>query len=457
MARRARVAATVLVALLLLPSAAHAAQDPYRSQQWALDDVRADEAWEVTRGAGAIVAVIDTGVDLEHPDLRDRILRDTEGEVIGLDLVGDDPTDRHGHGTLVAGIIAATSGNGEGIAGLAPQARVMPIRVLDDAGAGRAGDVGTAIRWAVDHGADVINLSLESLRDEEGRSSGPGAPPEAVEYAWDNDVVVVVASGNGGAARSAYDDDTPALVVGASGRDGGPAAFSDNGGSMGVLAPGVEIVSTWCRDRDGGGCDGSTHAYGVAEGTSFAAPHVAGLAALLSADGYDAEEIVTRIRRTVVRSDDADEPGRVDAAAALGVDGDVGALASEDEAGDVQREAGATPRAATAPAPSASPPAPADPEPATSPAPAPEPDPAPDPPPKPAPEPQQDTAPEPEREPDPEPAPQAPTEPPPRSAESVALVRRGRDALDDRWLQLLAAGLVGVSLATWSAAARRYA
>ena len=311
----------LVAAMLLLPVGVLATNDPYRSQQWALDEIRADEAWEVDRGREATVAVIDTGVDLDHPDLRDRIVRDTEGQIMGLDLIdGDDhPQDRHGHGTLVAGIIGATSDNAEGIAGVAPRTRIMPIRVLDADGAGTTRDVDAAIRWAVRRGAHVINLSLESLRDEDGNSAGPGVPARAVEHAWEQGVVVVVAAGNSGARASAYPDDTPALVVGASDRTGRVADFSDNGGAGGVLAPGVGIISTWCRARDGSGCDGSTHTYGIAEGTSFAAPHVSGLAALLASEGYEAEEIVERIRETVVRAD-ADAPGRIDAAAAMGID-----------------------------------------------------------------------------------------------------------------------------------------
>ncbi len=446
MARRVRVATAALaVMLLLLPAAALAGNDPYRSQQWALDDLRVEEAWEVGRGEGAVVAVIDTGVDLAHPDLADRILRDTEGEVIGLDLVGDDPTDRHGHGTLVAGIIAATSGNGEGIAGVAPRARVMPIRVLDEAGAGSARNVGTAIRWAVDNGADVINLSLESLRDEEGRSAGPGAPPEAVEYAWENDVVVVVASGNNGSALSAYDDDTPALVVGASDPEGRPAEFSDDSGAMGVLAPGVGIISTWCRGGDGAGCDGATHTYGIAEGTSFAAPHVAGLAALLSAEGHDAEEIVARIRSTVVSAGSEDGPGRVDAAAAMGVDGDIDRTPRRAERTELVSERVTPPAGEAAPEPTPAPPP--DPQPAPDPEPAPEPVPDPEPEPEPAPEPD----PEPDPAPDPAPAPESP------STEPVAMVHTDPGVDPAVWVKLLAAGLVGASLVAWSAAARRLA
>jgi subtilisin family serine protease len=447
---RARVLMALVAAMLLLPAGVLATNDPYRSQQWALDEIRADEAWEVDRGREAIVAVIDTGVDLDHPDLRDRILHDTEGRIMGLDLVDEDdhPQDRHGHGTLVAGIIGATSDNAEGIAGVAPRTRIMPIRVLDADGAGTTRDVDAAIRWAVRRGAHVINLSLESLRDEDGNSAGPGVPARAVEHAWEQGVVVVVAAGNSGAVASAYPDDTPALVVGASDRSGRVADFSDNGGAGGVLAPGVGIISTWCRARDGSGCDGSTHTYGIAEGTSFAAPHVSGVAALLASEGYEAEEIVERIRSTAVRVD-ADAPGRVDAAAAMGIDGD-GPLVSQQV-----EEPAPRPRPVEASQPAPEPvaePAPREPAPAPEPPPAPEPAPEPEPAPAPAPEPPPapDPAPEPEPAPDPEPEPQ----PTPQPAEPVAMTEAASDD-HEIVVKLTAALLVGICLATWSSVARR--
>jgi subtilisin family serine protease len=444
------VLTALVAAMLLLPVGVLATNDPYRSQQWALDEIRADEAWEVDRGREAIVAVIDTGVDLDHPDLRDRILHDTEGRIMGLDLVDDDdhPQDRHGHGTLVAGIIGATSDNAEGIAGVAPRTRIMPIRVLDADGAGTTRDVDTAIRWAVRRGAHVINLSLESLRDDDGNSAGPGVPARAVEYAWEQGVVVVVAAGNSGAVDSAYPDDTPAIVVGASDRSGRVADFSDNGGNGGVLAPGVGIISTWCRARDGNGCDGSTHTYGIAEGTSFAAPHVSGVAALLASEGYEAEEIVERIRSTVVRVDD-DAPGRIDAAAALGVDGDAPVITQQAEE---QRAPEPRPVETSQPDPQPDPePAPREPEPAPepqpAPEPAPEPQPEPEPEPQPAPEPDPEPTPTPEPEPEPEPAPEQPAEP-------VAMTEAA--SYDHEIVvKLTAALLVGICLATWSSVARR--
>ncbi|MTV26458.1 S8 family serine peptidase [Nitriliruptoraceae bacterium ZYF776] len=308
-----------LVWLLLLPGVALAAGDPYRDQQWALDTLRVERAWASSRGLGAIVAVVDTGVDLAHPDLRSRLVRDPAGEVVGLDLVDGDgvPQDEHGHGTLVAGIVAASANNGIGIAGVAPDASILPIRVLDGDGAGRSEDVGQAIRWATDRGAHVINLSLEAASS--GR--GPGVPADAVRYAWDRGVVVVVAAGNTEGAAAAYAPDLPVLLVGAVDRRDRPAPFSSVGREDAVVAPGVGIVSTWCRSPGALRCDG-TVSYGVADGTSFAAPHVAGVAALLVAQGLDHEQVVERLRATAVDvgppgPDTRTGAGRVDAAAAV--------------------------------------------------------------------------------------------------------------------------------------------
>jgi serine protease len=445
---RLRVVAALLVLLAALPAVAWATDDPYRIQQWSLDRIGVEAAWETTRGAGVVVAVIDTGVDLAHPDLRDRLVRDADGEVVGLDLVdGRSAADRHGHGTLVAGVIAATAGNGEGIAGVAPEASILPIRALDDDGAGRGRDIDTAIRWAVDQGADVINLSLESVKSPDGGRTGPGALTAAVRYAWERGVPVVVAAGNNGAAATDYPEDSPVVLVGATDRDDRRADFSDRGRVDGLLAPGVDIVSTWCREPRAGPCDGRTHTYGIAEGTSFAAPHVTGALALLLGAGLEPAEAVERLRATAVDlgppGPDPDHGhGRIDVAAAMAGSPAVAAAAP---AGDGAAEPSA-PEATPAP-------------PAAAPSPT--------------------TA---EEDPDPvadvelvadvtddladvdgsgevqDPAPPAedPDEPVAVPESAVALPAVGGEPpAVPLTLQLLAAGLIGVSLATWSSVARR--
>jgi subtilisin family serine protease len=232
-----------------------------------------------------VVAVLDTGVHLTHPDLAPRLLRDRDGRVVGRDLVtGGDPHDEHGHGTLVAGIVAAAVDQGvggPGIAGVAPEARLMPVRVLDHEGRGRISDVDAGIRWAVDHGADVVNLSLESAAPLPGDLLGGGLDA-AVHYAWERGVVVVAAAGNSGTPFTDFRSSTPVLLVGATDRNDRRATFSDGGRSDMVMAPGVDVVSTACDRpcRAGGGAG-----YARADGTSFAAPHVAGAVAVLRAAG----------------------------------------------------------------------------------------------------------------------------------------------------------------------------
>lgn len=293
-----RIRAVALVALLglLTVGAAQSDEDPYRSQQWGLDRTRAPEVWTRTLGREIVVAIVDTGVDLTHPDLQGRFLVDGSGAVVGYDFVDDDddPQDENGHGTMVAGIVAAAVGNGEGIAGAAPAARIMPVRVLDADGGGRFGDLDAGIRWAVDHGAHVVNLSLESVVAA-GVGLPGSAPTAAVEYAWDRGVVVVAAAGNSDTPYSDYPPTSPAVLVGATDRDDEKAGFSDAGRTDALMAPGVEIVSTWCYPAGDGGCDPELR-YGVADGTSFAAPFVSAGIALLRELGYDHRESVSRLR-----------------------------------------------------------------------------------------------------------------------------------------------------------------
>lgn len=233
--------------------------------QWNLDQVNAPEVWASgATGAGATIAVIDTGIDLNHREFRGRI-------TAGIDFVDRDfvPHDHNGHGTHVAGTLAAAN-DGIGVTGIAPKARLMPIRVLDDDGAGSMSDVISGIRWAANRGADVINLSLG------GNVGYSQAMADAIWHASKLGSVVVMASGNSGRPTPAY----PAahatdhgIAVGAVKRFGQMANFSNRAGQRTldyVTAPGVQIASTYLNNR-----------YALASGTSMAAPHVAGIAALL--------------------------------------------------------------------------------------------------------------------------------------------------------------------------------
>ncbi len=318
--RRGRVATgerggALLVGVLLVvlvAGVAVAAQDPYRSQQWNLDRIGAPDAWSLATGRQQVVAIIDSGVDLEHPDLVDRFVRRADGRVLGRDVVEDDdvPQDPLGHGTMVAGVAAATTGNGEGVAGVAPEAQLLPVRVLDRDGRGTSSDVDEGIRWAVDHGATVVNLSLESATSGDGDSLLGGAtvaaPVAAVDYAWQHGVVVVAAAGNSGNGFTDYPRSSPIVLVGATDRDDERTSFSDSGRDDLLMAPGVDVVSTWCREAGDDRCTPGTHTYGIADGTSFAAPHVAGAIAVLRSAGLDADEAVDRLRAT---ARDLDEPG----------------------------------------------------------------------------------------------------------------------------------------------------
>lgn len=276
--------------------------DPLAPQQRHLHPIGAYDAWRVRRGEDAVVAVLDTGVDLDHPDLRARIID-------GIDLIdpATPPDDPQGHGTIVAGIIAAVAGNGRGVVGVAPRARIVPVRVLRPDGSGDADTVATGIRWAVDAGVDVINLSLAEVQQGGAFVRLPlvadAAVRAAIEHAADAGVVVVAAAGNEGRRTTPYTADQPVLVVGATHED--DELWEDsNRDARTLFAPGVDILSTWTDAR-----------YARSDGTSFATPIVAAAAAMLAGAGMPAEEIRERLVDTAV--DIGAGLGRVDVAAAL--------------------------------------------------------------------------------------------------------------------------------------------
>jgi type VII secretion-associated serine protease mycosin len=239
--------------------------DPMRSQQWALDRTTFESAWSVTRGAGVIVAVVDSGVEADHQDLAGSVLP-------GIDYVnpgGDGRTDPDGHGTHIAGIIAAHVNNGLGIAGAAPAVKILPVRVLDAHGGGVASDVAKGIIWATDHGARVINVSL-------GGGASPGIE-QAMQYANSKGVVVCAAAGNNGQAGNApmYPAAYPeAIAVAAVDSNLAHPSFGNTGTYIDVSAPGVGIVSSW---------GSSPTAYALASGTSMATPYASAEAALIIA------------------------------------------------------------------------------------------------------------------------------------------------------------------------------
>jgi type VII secretion-associated serine protease mycosin len=238
--------------------------DPMRPQQWAFDRTSFETAWSMTRGRGVTVAIIDSGIDAAHQDLGSMVLP-------GKDYVQpsrDGRYDPDGHGTHAAGTIAARVNNGLGIAGAAPDVRLLPVRVLDANGNGGSGNVVAGIIWAADHGADVINLSL---------GGGPSRSMQiAMQYALRKGAVVVAAAGNTGTAGNAvYPAAYPeAIAVGAFDSTLHQAAFSTSGNYIDVSAPGDSILSTWSTSPTG---------YALASGTSMATPFVSAEAALVIA------------------------------------------------------------------------------------------------------------------------------------------------------------------------------
>jgi subtilisin family serine protease len=218
----------------------------------------------------------------------------------------------------VAGIAAATTGNGIGVAGTAPGAKIMPVRVLGDDGSGSDEAIAEGIDWAIDNGADVINLSLGETGVIARLSKG-GPLNAAIRRAAAEDVVVVAASGNEGAAKRAYRIGVPVLVVNAVDQSGEVASFSNVGDQRAVSAPGVQILSTAPLTPSNIWPDG-TDGYEELDGTSMAAPLVSGVAAILVGRGYDVAEVIERISSTADNpdGDPAKGAGTVDPVEAAG-------------------------------------------------------------------------------------------------------------------------------------------
>ncbi len=297
-------AVSVTVVLLLVLAGAPvavASNDEYFPGQWALSRIGAEQAWSVATGVGVTIAIIDTGADLTHPDLVDRI-------VASADCVGVRPCrsgggqDDNGHGTIVSGIAAAVSGNGIGVAGAAPGVRLVVAKALDSSGTGRAEDIAAAVDWAVAQGARVINLSVG---EDENPGAGGGATLRgAIESAWARGAVPVLASGNSDGASGLSGANNygalNALVVGATDRNGQVATYSSSIGDAkwGLVAPGGagtgnrddNIFSTGLRSRS---------AYVAAAGTSMAAPHVSATMALLLSQGLSPAAAVARLLATL--------------------------------------------------------------------------------------------------------------------------------------------------------------
>jgi len=277
--------------------------DPYVDRQWALSKIEASRLWQTTTvSQKVIVAILDTGIDQDHEDLK--------GKVIDEANFTDSLTssDIYGHGTHIAGIIAAEANNSVGIVGMAPESQLINVKVADDRGRCQALEVAKGILWAVNSGANVINISVEirgsSLELE-----------EAVNYAWSHGSLIVAAAGNDGSGAPVY----PAvyencIAVAATKQDDSLAPLSNHSGWVDIAAPGFSIYSTLPDNK-----------YGYKSGTSFACAYVSGMAALLFAqvtdtngDGWLNDEV-----RAVIEDGcqeigiDGVGGGRIDAAKAI--------------------------------------------------------------------------------------------------------------------------------------------
>ncbi len=280
--------------------------DPRYGQQWGPKAIKADRAWDIQRGNHSIkIAIVDTGIDYTHEDLAGNYVHG------GYDWINDDsdPMDDHGHGTHCAGIAAAVLNNHKGIAGIA-NVSIMAEKVLNETGFGDVWNVSEGIEHAADQGAAVISLSL-------GSESPSQTLKEACEYAWDSGCLIVAAAGNDNAPvvyPAAYDT---VIAVGALENETERVWWSNHGPELELMAPGVNILSTY---------PGNSYAYG--SGTSMATPHVAGVAALVWSSANCPDFTNQKVREYLnTTADDLGEPGwdsyygwgRVDAEEAIKV------------------------------------------------------------------------------------------------------------------------------------------
>ena len=278
--RRAGLLCALLAGAVALLPVAPAYADGIRAQEWALDALHTQQAWQTTKGKGITVAVLDTGVEADHPDLVGNVL--AAKDMVGFGATeGDRAWARHG--TAMASIIAGHGhgyGDGDGVLGIAPEARILPVRVIledDDpqrtkARNTRGNALAEGIRWAADHGADVINLSLG---DDSASAHPEPAEDEAVQYALKKGVVVVASAGNGGdkGDHISYPAAYPGVIVAtAVDRYGTRSSFSTRRWYATVGAPGEDVV---IADPD--------HKYYQGWGTSAASAFVSGAVALVKA------------------------------------------------------------------------------------------------------------------------------------------------------------------------------
>lgn len=265
---------------------------------WGIEKIGANSVWKYTDGRNVKVGIIDTGVEQGHPDLKDNIAL-AQG-VISPNLVKDD----NGHGTHIAGTIAALNNN-IGVVGVAPKANIFSVKAFDSYGSGKVSDIIKALEWCVDNKVDVINMSF-------GINEQSTAFERAIRQTYEHNIVLVAASGNSGGNNSVlYPAKYPQVIaVAASNLGDQSASFSSGGPEVDVIAPGENILSTYLNSK-----------YKSLSGTSMAAPHVTGLVALiLSTSNLKPEDVKTLIKDT---ADDLGLPaekqgaGRINASSAI--------------------------------------------------------------------------------------------------------------------------------------------
>ncbi len=283
--------------------------DPEYRKQWNFRHINVESAWDQTKGEGITIAVIDTGVT-QVPDLK------LTKFVPGYDFVNDreNAEDDNGHGTHVAGVIAQSTNNGYGVAGIAHLAKIMPLKVLTAEGGGTVADIAEAIKFAADNNADVINLSL-------GGGGASRLLEEAITYAYNKGVVIVAAAGNENLNAASYPARYPKVIgVAATDFEDAKAPYSNYGAGVDLAAPGGSETNKILQNT----IDPSTgeSVFVGFQGTSMAAPHVSGVAALLKASGIEQPAEILNLLKKSARPEKEDllnyfGAGHLDAGAAV--------------------------------------------------------------------------------------------------------------------------------------------